>query len=55
MNAAREKAAEIDEVELRNAAVAAAVSYVIQSVPGALARFRITPERLADMVRARLP
>lgn len=37
-----------------NAQVAQIANYVIAAVPGALANFGITPERLQDMIRARL-
>lgn len=41
-------------VKTRNEVVASAASYAAAAVPDALARFNITPERLGDMIRARL-
>lgn len=41
-------------VKTKNEVVASAASYAAAAVPDALARFQITPERLADMIRARL-
>lgn len=43
------------EIDARNALVAEAANYVIRSTPDALARFGITPERLREMIEARLP
>ena len=42
------------KVEFDSQFVANAVTYVKDSVPDALARFNITDQRLADMVKARL-
>lgn len=42
------------KVTFDNEFIANAVTYVKDSVPDALARFNITDERLADMVKARL-
>jgi hypothetical protein len=41
-------------VKVGNEQVAQIANYVIAAVPGALANFGITPERLQDMIRARL-
>lgn len=45
----------VRSVDLRSDLVAMAAEYVARGVPDALARFKVTPDRLADMVRARLP
>jgi hypothetical protein len=42
------------QLSVSNAQVAQIANYVIAAVPGALANFGITPERLQDMIRARL-
>ena len=42
------------QLHVSNAQVAQIANYVIAAVPGALANFGITPERLQDMIRARL-
>ncbi|MDF3075612.1 MAG: hypothetical protein K0S54_3279 [Alphaproteobacteria bacterium] len=42
------------QLAVSNAQVAQIANYVIAAVPGALANFGITPERLQDMIRARL-
>lgn len=42
------------QVAVSSAQLAAIANYVIAAVPDALARFGITPERLQDMIRARL-
>ncbi len=42
-------------VKTSNEVVTAAVTYAVAAVPDALERFGITPEKLADMIRARLP
>lgn len=41
-------------VDLKNAAIAQAVTYAQDSIPGALAHFNITPERLAEMITSRI-
>lgn len=41
-------------VEVRNELVREAAAYVIASAPGWLEKFNIGPDRVADMVRARL-
>lgn len=41
-------------IRVSNAQVAQIANYVIAAVPDALAQFGITPERLQDMIRARL-
>lgn len=45
----------VDPIEVKNEAVAAAASYAVSKVPDALKHFDITPEKLAEMIRARLP
>ena len=40
--------------ETKNEFVATAVEYIVKGVPNALNHFAITPERLAEMVEARL-
>jgi hypothetical protein len=42
------------QIGVSNAQLAQIANYVIAAVPGALANFGITPERLQDMIRARL-
>lgn len=42
-------------VKIENVTVAAATQYAVERVPDALARFKITPEALTSMIRARLP
>jgi len=42
------------QLSVSNAQVAQIANYVIAAVPGALKNFGITPERLQDMIRARL-
>lgn len=46
--------ARLREPPTRQAAVAEAAAYVLRSTPDALARFGIGPQRLAEMVAARL-
>lgn len=41
-------------IDARNALIAEASNYVIRSTPDALARFGITPERLRELIEARL-
>lgn len=41
-------------VQTKNAAVAMAANYVIASTPDALARFGVTPDRLKELVEARV-
>jgi hypothetical protein len=52
---AREFGKDLSEVDVRSEIVADAVDYLIPKIPDALKRFGITPDALADMVRARLP
>lgn len=54
-NLARERGQDLSLLEVRNATVRDAVSYVVAHTPGALARFGVTPDALAELVRARLP
>jgi hypothetical protein len=42
------------QITVSNAQVAQIANYVIAAVPGALKQFGITPERLQDMIRARI-
>jgi hypothetical protein len=42
------------QIAISNAQVAQIANYVIAAVPGALRNFGITPERLQDMIRARI-
>lgn len=50
----KEQAGKIDEVDVKNAKVAEAANYVIKAVPDAIKHFGVTPEKLADLVTARL-
>lgn len=51
---ATELAQDGGKVAVRNAAVARAAQYVLDHVPDALRHFDITPERLEQMIEARL-
>lgn len=42
------------KINVESETVAQAGTYVLAAVPDALTRFQITPERLADMLKARL-
>lgn len=42
------------KVDVKNAAIATAADYVVKATPDALIRFNITPERLKDLLLARL-
>lgn len=43
------------DFDLKNQALAAAVKYVLDSVPDAIAHFGLTPEKLAQLLEAKLP
>jgi hypothetical protein len=50
---ARDATSKVD-VHTKNAAIAMAANYVVSSTPDALARFGITPDRLKELVEARV-
>ena len=54
-NRAREQGQDLSTIDVRNTTVREAVSYVVAHTPDALARFNVTPDALAELVRARLP
>jgi hypothetical protein len=41
--------------DLKSAALAEAVNYVVQAVPDAIRHFGITPEAVAEKLQAKLP
>lgn len=43
------------KLDLKSAALAEAVNYVLQSVPDAIRHFGITPEAIAEKLQAKLP
>mgnify|MGYP007106202572 CR=1 FL=1 len=43
------------KLDLKSAALAEAVNYVLQAVPGAIRHFGITPEAVAEKLQAKLP
>lgn len=43
------------KVDLHNEVAALAATYVISSVPGTVAHFKLTPERVRELIEARLP
>ena len=50
---AREATTNID-INTKNQTVALAANYVVAATPGALARFGVTPDRLRELVEARV-
>lgn len=48
-------AAAAGKIDLRSAALAEAVNYVLQAVPDAVRHFGITPEAVAEKLQAKLP
>lgn len=48
-------AANLPPVRIQNALVADAAAYVLATMPDTIRRFGLTPERVQDLVRARLP
>lgn len=54
LNKAKDEFGQLDKVTVRNAALDAAARYAVEAVPDALQRFRITPQRLRDLVMARM-
>lgn len=43
------------DVDIKNETIASAVNYVAPKVPAAMARLKITPDSLAQIVETRLP
>lgn len=43
------------KIDLKNAALAEAVNYVLQAVPDAIRHFSVTPESIAEKLQAKLP
>lgn len=43
------------DIDMKNKALAEGVAYVLKSVPDALAYFGLTPQRIREMVEAKLP
>lgn len=55
LSRARAEYGHLDSVSIKNAALEAGVRYVVEAVPDALKRFQVTPERVRDLVEARMP
>lgn len=47
--------AKIPEVHIQNALVADAAAYVVATMPDTIKRFGLTPDRVQELIRARLP
>lgn len=50
----KEQADKIDEIDVKNVKVAEAANYVINAVPDAIKHFGVSPEKLKDLITARL-
>jgi hypothetical protein len=55
LNKAKDEFGQLDKVTVRNAVLDAAARYAVEAVPDALRRFRITPQKVRDLVEARMP
>ena len=51
---ARERTANLRAVDVRHAMVTSAAQYVVDAVPDTLRRLGVSPERVPDLVRARI-